>query len=212
MATQTHLAHISFRLPRPLAHFCCSHSRLIAYAAFAANSSQAASPIIWVNAFGMNSTRKHYFVRSSGAYTVGAFQLVVEMAKGVVNKLTWIDGCGECQCSSSGSATCQSNVCVTNNCAISENDCTALAADQCNMKFYVAWVGSDVNNRPCTSAGSLPYNFVQFGLSAAYRAAAGVDKQYLFNLKFLTGAASSMTAPGPCVLALIVLIALALVF
>lgn len=168
---------------------------------------------MWASGFGLNSTQKQYVSKGASTYTVGAYQLVIEMDKGVVSALTWIEGCGECSkcpASSANSLTCQSDVCITNQCTIEAGDCTNLAADQCDMKVYVAWVGSDAHGRQSTSSGSLPYNFVQFGLSPAYRAAAGVDKQYLFSLSFLTGNsdAASIKAHGPVSLLLIALFAI----
>lgn len=171
------------------------HSLATAFTAYTQNTSLDVSPVIWVNAFNRNTTKKNYLIRGGGSYTVGAYQLVVEMEKGVIKALTWIDGCGECHCddASGSSITCPSNVCVTNNCAISTNECLVNGATTCDLKIFVAWVGTDINGRPCTSAGSLPYNFVQFGLSPAYRAAAGVDKQYLFDLNFGNSKAGAST-------------------
>lgn len=145
---------------------------------------------LWVNAFNLNSTRKGYLQRAGGQnnYAVGSYSLVVEMDKGVPKQLTWIDGCSECKCvleagsQTSESLSCPDAACVTENCAIPNDVCVRKGADTCDIKIYLAWVGTDARGRPATSAGSLPYNFLQFGLSPVYRAAAGVTDQYLFNL------------------------------
>jgi len=145
---------------------------------------------MYVSAFGLNSTRKNYFVNEGGVtnrYTVGSYSLVVEMTKGVVTALTWIDGCSECpsSCANTGqSLTCPDSVCLTNDCTIPEGDCHNAnhPVTTCDLKIFLAWVGSDAHSRPCTSSGSLPYNFLQFGLTPAFRAAAGVTDQYLFNI------------------------------
>lgn len=141
---------------------------------------------MYVSGFGLNSTRKNYFQRiGSDVWTIGSYSLVVEMEKGTVKKFTWIDGCSECNCGTATdgtSITCPESVCITNDCSINHGDCIAKGSNTCDMKFFVGWVGEDKNNRPCTSSGSLPYNFLQFGLTPVYRAAAGVTNQYLFNI------------------------------
>jgi hypothetical protein len=159
----------------------------IAFESFVFNSSSPEETTIWASGFGRNTTAKRYVQRSGGGtYAVGSYTLVITMDRGNVTDMTWIDGCSECSCTGNGgqSLTCPDYACVTNNCAIPEADCTAKGMDTCDMKIFIGWVGTDSRGRPCTSSGSLPYNFLQFGLTPAYRAAAGVDNQWLFNLNF----------------------------
>ena len=66
--------------------------------------------------------------------------------------MTWDDGCKQCN----------DDECVGGtNCAIAYsdiNDCKDPSV--CNMNVYIAWVGTDLNDQPCTSLGILFIYFV----------------------------------------------------
>lgn len=173
---------------RLVLHPLCFGILHAAFNSYVTNKTSPDNLYLFASAFGLNSTNKGYLFREGGfggyTYVVGSFSLVVEMERGVPKKLTWIDGCGECAKDTPQAGESVFNPpahCVTDNCAVPSQDCTD-ANVPCDIKIYLAWVGTDARGRPSTSSGSLPFNFLQFGLTPAYRAAAGITKQYLFNL------------------------------
>lgn len=107
------------------------------------------------------------------------------MDKGNVTSLEWVDGCNECKCSNEediGNSICKESLCYSDLCTVTDEDCDKMGDQTCNIKVYLAWIGTDANGRPFSSAQSLPNNFMVFGFKKAYRAAAGVDKQYFFDI------------------------------
>jgi len=112
---------------------------------------------------------------SKGRYVVGSYSTYITMVKGNMLSITWVDGCtGQCDNSS--------DQCISNLCALVKDDCnnppnTVQAV--CNMKAYIAFVGTDLTNLPLVSAGSLPNNFQKMSFGIIYDQSAGMSTQQL---------------------------------
>lgn len=158
----------------------------LAYTTYFKNG-EATDYEIWISGFNMTTGRKRYFMKNynGGNYVLGSYSVIVYMNQGNVTSIDWFDGCSECDCSSDDGIVdmfCPDSICLSNACAVTEADCDKMGPQTCNIKVYVGWIGTDANGRPFDSSSSFPQNFMRFGFSKTYRAAAGVDKQYFFKL------------------------------
>jgi hypothetical protein len=104
----------------------------------------------------IKSSRKRFW---SGNLVVGSFSAYVSLNSGKVTAINWDDGCQECD----------SDHCLDNVCAFDEEKCTGR---NCDLKIYLAWIGTDANNIYCTSAGTLPSNFQTFSFGTIFDYAA----------------------------------------
>ncbi|KAG8457942.1 hypothetical protein KFE25_012008 [Diacronema lutheri] len=104
---------------------------------------------------------------STDASVAPFFTAVVQLERGVVQRVQWDSGCSTCSpsdenaCVSDGStARCSTlepplNQCY--DCRIPHSECKA--AGQCVPRVYVAWLGTDARGNPCTSAGKVISRF-----------------------------------------------------
>ncbi|PRP79997.1 cyclin-dependent kinase D-1 [Planoprotostelium fungivorum] len=91
---------------------------------------------------------------------VGAFQAVIQMDSGNITDIVWSDGC-----------------IGGNNCGITLDDINGnCTANLCDLKVYVAWIGSDSQGYNCRSSASLPNAFSRFSAQSTFKNAAGVAK------------------------------------
>jgi hypothetical protein len=104
----------------------------------------------------VKSSRKRFWSVST---VIGSWSAMVRLYKGKVVAIEWDDGCEECD----------ANHCLDNVCALDQTSCKGT---NCDMKIYLAWIGTDYNDRYCTSAGSLPSNFRTFSFGTMYDQAA----------------------------------------
>jgi len=105
----------------------------------------------------IQSTRKRFWATNQ---IIGSYSAIITLSGGYVVSLDWDDGCEECD----------SDRCLDNVCSLVPS--TQCMAAMCDMKFYLAWVGTDKNGIYATSAGSLPSNFETFVYGTAYEQAA----------------------------------------
>jgi len=126
------------------------------------NNSQSDLKIeIEVNGYS-NQTELPPKIYMSNSSVVGFHVLVVSISAGRVIKLEWDTGCGECQ-----------DNCIEGFCTNPVKDCTLPTAN-CNIKVYLAWIGTDKYGVYCTSAGSLTSRLRQWALNNLYQQAANL--------------------------------------
>jgi len=117
-----------------------------------------------VNGFSDPTLQPKIYLTEDGN-VVGYFVIVVTIQNGNVTGLQWDDGCYLCP----DAAQCSDDFCTN-----PKGDCNSTATADCNIKLYVAWVGTDMYGSPCTSAGSLTSRLRQFSVTNVYNQAAGI--------------------------------------
>ena len=121
---------------------------------------------------GRNKTTPKYY--STGDYIVGSWSAYVRMDAGEIIDVEWVDGCREC--------SAESEQCIGGVCGVEKGKCTS--DDPCNMKFFVGWIGTDMNNRAFQrfgvwgfflmgSAGKLPEYFRALSFESVFEDASG---------------------------------------
>jgi hypothetical protein len=129
---------------------------------------------IWLQLASSNvtSTIKRY---NSGNYIVGSFSAVIQLIEGIPQAFIWDDGCDECNTTGA-----DPNQCLDRFCAVTMDECmncTGCTSQTCNIKIFLAWLGTDLNGNVMTSASYLPSNLIKFSVDPVYKAAAGVVPQ-----------------------------------
>eukprot|EP01127_Copromyxa_protea_P005269 TRINITY_DN15221_c0_g1_i1.p1 TRINITY_DN15221_c0_g1~~TRINITY_DN15221_c0_g1_i1.p1 ORF type:complete len:229 (-),score=36.67 TRINITY_DN15221_c0_g1_i1:59-688(-) len=112
----------------------------------------------------VKSSRKLYW---QGDYIVGSFAAMIRVEEGVIQSIQWIDGCREC-----GEESCVDESCAIHRDVCEENE----EYGSCDIKIYLAWIGTDRDGNRCTSAGRLPSNFRLFSLTPAYEQASFLNQ------------------------------------
>jgi len=95
---------------------------------------------------------------------VGYLVLVVTIANGNVISLQWDTDCSICP---------DPTQCVDGFCTNAKSDCeqsqnSTNVPPNCDLKIYLAWVGTDSNDQSCTSAGSLTSRLRQYSVDNVY--------------------------------------------
>jgi len=111
---------------------------------------------------------------------VGFFTAIVQINNGVMERIYWDDGCGECDQTTS---ITEQRCIADKNCGILYDgdglDCTV--PGNCDISVYLAWIGTDNSGVPMNSISSIPSRFSEFSFNPVYKAAAGVSEQYFIN-------------------------------
>jgi hypothetical protein len=143
------------------------------------NNTQA---LFHVESFGMKSIQKEYKSQTSGSLSA-VFPLmtaIIHATNGVVDGISWDDGCFFCDAASS---LCADNSYYNNQkvttgpfagktCEAPIPDCSAAGCQGCcDLKVYVVWTGTDANGNSLTSAGLRFSRFRQYKLSTLYNSA-----------------------------------------
>lgn len=159
-----------------------------------------ASTYVWLSVGAVTSPLRLW---SDGDSYVGYYSAIVRMEEGRVIGISWDEGC----------KNCPDDICIGGqNCGLSYGSSyVPCFTDECNMKVYVAWVGTTTNQRQCLSGGFLPSNFRRFSLGNVRRDASRLSGEAVANLRddpasgdsgqtsAYTGEASASTGanPGP---------------
>jgi len=106
----------------------------------------------------IQSSPKRYWATDS---VIGSYSAVIRLQNGQVTDIEWDDGCQECN----------ADRCLDNVCSLELSSCVTTNA-MCDMKFYLAWIGTDANGINCNSAGNLPSNLMTFSYGPVYPQAA----------------------------------------
>eukprot|EP00300_Choanocystis_sp_HF-7_P006423 c14697_g1_i1.p1 GENE.c14697_g1_i1~~c14697_g1_i1.p1 ORF type:complete len:321 (+),score=54.93 c14697_g1_i1:121-1083(+) len=123
---------------------------------------------------------------SDGENYVGYFSAVVNMDAGRVVSIAWDEGCG----------SCSDDLCIDRNCANEYPSSQVCLLDECNIKVYVAWVGTTLKNRQCLSGGYLPSNFRRFSLGNVRRTASQLSGDAVSNIRDSAGSNQASTSGG----------------
>jgi len=112
-------------------------------------------------------------------YLVGSRAITVVLEEGIMKEAYWDDSC----------SGCSDELCLEDSCSsvISEIrpeclDVKSLEEDpyRCGIKIYVAWTGTDHNNKTLQSYTSVPSRFQKYSfIFSAYDAAAGFSSDFI---------------------------------
>jgi len=108
------------------------------------------------------------YLPSDNTNVVGFLVVVVTIANGNVTQLQWDSGCDLCP---------DATQCVDGFCTTPRSSCIAQpnqVPPNCDLKIYLAWVGTDIYGSSCTSAGSLTSRLRQFSADNVYTQAADI--------------------------------------
>lgn len=109
-----------------------------------------------------------------GRFIVPYWSLVIDVDHGVVTGLSWDNSCGDCT----------QRQCVANQqCGMKQTECVGTEEGlSCDLKFYVAWRGTDVDGKYMTSVNSSIRNFRLFSFSFLFDYAARTSRVVTENL------------------------------
>jgi len=111
---------------------------------------------------------------------VGSRAITIVMDEGVITDSYWDDSCASCTEDKCIEDSCSSD--ISNDIRPSCYDQQALDEDpfRCGLKIYVAFAGTDKNNKTLTSYTSVPSRFQKYSfIASAYDAAAGFSSDFI---------------------------------
>lgn len=109
-----------------------------------------------------------------GRFVVPYWNLIIDLDKGVVSGLSWDNSCGDCE----------KKRCVAGQqCGVKYSDCLeGVDGLSCDVKFYVAWRGTDAEGSYLTSINNSIRNFRMFSFAFLFDYAARTARAVTDNL------------------------------
>lgn len=111
---------------------------------------------------GITSSYVHWY---RDGYTASFFTLVATLSNGIVTALDWDNGCFV------GVGTCTKCINDERDCALSNSTCSAssINSTSCDIKFYMAWKGTDSTGQYLTSSGKTISKFRSYSAASFYQ-------------------------------------------
>lgn len=128
----------------------------------------------------LNATQINVVVEAGGVYsppalwhvngnTVSFFTAIIQLNNGKVDKIYWEDGCFDCR----------------GNCVNSGRDCayanTTCETKNCDIKFYVAWRGTDTSGQFMTSSGKTISKYRAYSINGVYQTVLDLPSQIILK-------------------------------
>jgi hypothetical protein len=97
------------------------------------------------------------------------FTAVVDLNAGKVQRIYWEDGCFDCG--------------GTGNCINDARDCvnTDCVTRNCDIKFYLAWRGTDTSSQYMTSSGKTISKYRAYSINGIYQSILNVSSSIVFK-------------------------------
>jgi len=126
---------------------------------------------IWFEFRGLESAIKTVYSGPLECF-VTYFTIVITLHNGEQQSVDWDDGCSDCS----------QSTCVDGFCGVKRSD---LPCDQidCNIKIYLAWSGSDINQRNLTSVDSRPAVFQNFSATPLTNFGTGLWDDAIYKIE-----------------------------
>ncbi|GAM22620.1 hypothetical protein SAMD00019534_057950 [Acytostelium subglobosum LB1] len=127
---------------------------------------------------------KRFFeeVSKEESYTVLSSTIVLTMEKGVLKKAEWDGDRNPDVCKYCGGDLMTPTVgykCVMNQCAVASRSTNCREGAGCSLKVFVAWQGTDADDRPLISINKAPSNFVKYSFTPISQIGLGLISDFL---------------------------------